>query len=181
MGRAQAAVTLPVPAIQEKTTFCRFMDIVTAAEKSFGCWHRDLFERSTVALDLGFLRGKAFEARVMARREHIDEVGESNASTNPKRLKVDDRAIRSCATNAVAISVMMLDSDDNRRAVACVLAAARPVKTWHCFQSETLRQSSRSKELLINQVGKSGYMNHIKDILRQSSKQDSLEAACFIV
>lgn len=41
--------------------------------------------------------------------------------------------------------------------------------------------SERSREFLPDQVGKGGYMNHIKDILRQLGKQDSLEAACFLV
>lgn len=104
------------------------MDIITFAEKSFGCWHRDLFERSTVALDLDVLRGKAFEVRVVAKKDHKDEAGETNASMNVKRLKADGRAIRSCAANVLAISVMMLDSDDNRRGVACVLCASKFVK-----------------------------------------------------
>lgn len=121
-----------------KATLFRFQDMVNAAEHNYQTWYLYLWERTTAALDLDFLKGHGFNKRIVLRQDG-DDAGENASSTSAKRIKIEDRALRSIAHNAVIISVMMLEDESNRRIVGSFLAVARPVKRWHQHQNEFLR------------------------------------------
>ena len=98
-----------------------------AAEKNYDKCYRDLLRAHDGESQLGTYQGNC-----VCWWEHVEaEAGDSSAKTSEKRLKLDDRSIKSCAQNAMAISMKMLGSEDNRRAVGCALSAAQRVKRWY--------------------------------------------------
>ena len=102
--------------------------------------------------------------KIIIKTGAAEEVGESN-TTNPARLTLEDRSLRSCAQNAVVISVLTLSDPVNKKIVEMVVKGSDPVVRWHEHQNQFLRQASHTKIWLLEQMG-GDYMKHVKDVVR---------------
>ena len=90
-----------------RTDMCRFLDRVSANVQTLALWPVDVFERTILGLYQDMLKGGKFVKLVIKHPDVADgDVGE--ASTNPKRVTMDERALRECAQNAVAISIVFV-------------------------------------------------------------------------
>ena len=128
-----------------KANLGRFADVIAAPEANINQWYLDLWERTTLALDMDFLRGRQFVNKILVRVKDSDDP-EHSASTSVKKLRIEDRTLRAASHNAVAVSVMMLGEDTNRRLVGMFLAGGSEVKRWHGEQNEFLRSCPNSKD-----------------------------------
>lgn len=164
-----------------KASMCRFLDAISAAEANLGQWHIDLWGRATLALDQDFLKGSGLMKRITVRSAEDEEMGERSASTSSKVLRIEDRALRGASHNSVALSVMLLCEDANRRIAGCFLGFAAPLKQWHSHQNKVLRSGENSMTWLTEQIADSAFMKHVCAVLLQLGDTSVLERAGFIV
>ena len=116
----------------------RFLGTLHQAGQSLRTWHIECWERTFLALECDMLKGKKFETLVI-KAGQADNIKEGNNSTSSARLAIDDRTLRACAQNAVAISVMMLSDPKNKRLVSMIYHFSLPLLQWHTAQNKAQR------------------------------------------
>eukprot|EP00973_Karenia_brevis_P074489 10351054-Karenia_brevis.AAC.1 len=84
---------------------------------------------------------------------------EDHGQTGGHLVSVEDRSIRSCCQNAVAISVLMLSDELNERICQMVISAAVPVREWHGLHSKACRSSEGCHAWRLDQY-LGGYLKH---------------------
>lgn len=138
-------------------------------------WEIDEFERTTCALQQDYLKGASFMRRLQLHATQAEVNLEG--STDNARVSFEDRTLRSVCQNAVAISVVMLGDDQNRRLCAAISGLMQPLLDWHSAQIEQLRSAMGTFEFKIEQVGQSKFMQHIVAIVRRLTESAFLQNA----
>lgn len=137
----------------------RFGGTQHAALQHRPLWAVELFERTFLALELDFLSGQRFLDRLLVKTNKGTSLSEGG--TDPRRLQVDDKALRSCCANAVTVSVFTLDDMGHRRVVDIVLVCQRPLDEYHIHQNRVLRDVPASRTWLLEQLC-GGVGRHLK-------------------
>ena len=164
-----------------RASLCRFQDLVAAGEANVKFWAIDAFERTTVALELDFLKGRGFNERIRLKMGATEEIAEGGCSTSTKLVTAEMRSLRSCAANAVVISVSLLSDTQNRRVVNSFLSAASVIKEWHGHQNKVLRSGLAAREWLVQQVAGLGYMRHVSLVVGRLGNVGCLAESGFVV
>lgn len=141
-------------------------------------WHTDLYERSFLALESDMLRGRQFEKVVLKLNTAGDEAESERQSTTVHKVAVDDRALRSCCSNAIAVSVMFLGDIGNRHIVAVVAGLAAPLLAWHSWQDKLLRSVEGTSQYLLD-CTTGGFFQHLGRILGALCSKTFMEDAGF--
>ena len=142
-------------------------------------WAFDKFERTAVALELDFLRGRRFASQVTMRQMNADDlVAEGGAPTNPRIVNIIDRSIRDSCANVVSVSVMMLNDPHAERLCQCVLAPARALKQWQGHENKTNRSVGECRRWAIDQSC-GAYVKHLTNMVRVLSDRAVLEDCKF--
>ena len=118
---------------------CRFLSLIAVPRQNVPWWEVDCFERTSCGLREGYLSSSSFEKRIKLRVDRAEVAGE--ASTDPSRINLEDRTLRSAVQNAVAWSVVLLNDNSNKRICFAVLELMIPSLIG-------IRSSRRSSEVL---------------------------------
>lgn len=148
-----------------KTNLNRFQGSVTTAQRSLPYWWVDAFERVYTCLELDMMKGRQFMQRLVLRSGPAEEVGETG-STNPKKLTIESRSLKSCCQNSLVVSALVLSDPSNKRLTEMVVASTTPVMTWHTHQNRTLRSVDGSESWLKSQIA-GELAKHFSDIVAQ--------------
>ena len=134
-----------------RTSNCRFGGTLHAALYNLPYWGMQAFQRKYVALKLGHLQNKKTldKLTVKFQTPEVDD-----ASTNPKKITVESKALKSCCKNALVVSVMVLMEKDHKRLVQIVANTSIPMRVWHTEQNRELRDVHATKAWLIRQLDK---------------------------
>lgn len=158
----------------------RFMGSLETAQYNVLFWHVDLFERTFVALECDMLRGQGMQQKLVLKCGEAERVGEGGGSTSAARLTLEDRSLKSCCENCVAISVMVLSDETNRKIAQIVIQCASPVRRWHGFQNKTIRSAPASRDWMLQQTA-GQYMAHIREVIAQLSSPEALQNTGFVL
>lgn len=166
------------PAAGRRTALNRFLGAYNAASKFGPWWSVTLWERTALAIESGSLRGRHLAEKVATKAQEADMAASANTSTDGKRLQLEDRTLRACCSNAVAISCMTLQEHQHRRVLELVVVAGRPLNEWHTTQNRKLRSISDSEEWLLQELT-GGFMQHLVAFIRLLEDPGSLCDAGF--
>ena len=151
--------------VHRRTNLCRFMGFPTMLELGLQTWHRDKFERTFVALELDFLGNKKLSDKLIVQKQgDTEDIGDNNGSTTAAWHSIDEKVLRSCAQNAVAISVMVLSDLLNFRLAQIMNMVGKLMKPWHGHQNKVLRDAKGSVEFWSEQ-SRSGYLRHVNSFI----------------
>ena len=154
----------------------RFGGTQNAAMKHAPYWSVELFTRTFLALEMGWLKGSKFVQKITAKGSGASAT--AAGGTHPKHLQVDDRVLRKCCANAVVISVLTLDDANNKRVVKAVVEVQRPLNDYHTLQNRTCRSGPECSEWLVGQTT-GEYDKHLCNFVRLLSNVDVLIDAGF--
>lgn len=157
----------------------RFMSSATAARDNVNSWHLDLFERLTLCIELDFVRGQQFLAKIVHLRPGKQESGGESAPTAANALTIEARSLRGCAANAVAISALMLTDATNRRILHGVVGLTCKVPERHVEQTRKLRDATSCCAWTTSQVH-ADFLGHAEGILSSLQDPRMLKAADFL-
>lgn len=152
----------------------RFQGAVTCPMEAIPLWHTLLFERLYLALEQDWMTGKSFNEQIVLRSGPAEQVTE-DGGTIGKRVTIEDRSLKSCATNAVVISCLLLGSPDNKRILASIVQASQHVKEWHGHQNRTLRSTEASQRWLC-EAASGQYMVHVESVIGDFESFGALQA-----
>ena len=151
--------------VHRRTNLCKFMGFPTMLELGLQTWHRDKFERTFVALELDCLGNKKLSDTLIVKKlGNTEDVGENSGSTTAARHSIDEKVLRSCAQNAVAISVMVLSESLNLRLAQIMNMVGKLLKPWHGHQNKVLRDAKGSVAFWCEQ-SRSGYLGHVNGFI----------------
>lgn len=159
-----------------RTQLVRFLALVQALRTHLPNWWVDLWERTWVALEEDFLKGRSLARMVIK----APAAPEGETTTNPDHMQWDDKQFRACCQNAVVVSVLVLSSLSNRRYLSMMWAASRSCEMWHGKQNKQNRSSAGCTDFMVEQsVG--GFHEHITEILSSLGSISDLRDAGFTV
>eukprot|EP00969_Alexandrium_andersonii_P050574 2222379-Alexandrium_andersonii.AAC.1 len=87
------------------------------------------------------------------------EGSDAKQSTDPSRLCVTEKALRSACQNALVISTIMLQEEFHLLLTRVVVCCSEPVDAWHSQQNKELRSAEGSLRWLTGQLD-GGLMQH---------------------
>ena len=104
--------------------------------------------------------------------------GEGEGTTSKFTLHLEDKALKTCADNAVGISVMLLGDYDNKGGVETALAVFSEVKAWRSEMVRRTRSCDNSRAFVVEQLC-GGAVRHVNRILTVLTDAVRLEALRF--
>lgn len=140
------------PPVGRRIALNRFGGAYIAAKRFLPLWSVMLLERTMLALEQGMLQGKHLRERLCQQVERAESSALPDTSTDGRRLQLEDRKLRACCANAVAISVLALQDPLHRRAISLIVAAGAPLDRWHTVQNCKLRSIADTEEWLVQQI-----------------------------
>ena len=140
-------------------------------------WWIDCWERTYVAIEEDFLRGKSFNAKLVRPTRH-DEVTEGGGQTRSRTINMEVKLLRACCENACAISVMFLSDANSLRYAAIIEGASSELKSWRSRQNKLCR-SSDGCAAWIEEQACGGVAQHAWAIFGSLRCRASLEEALF--
>lgn len=143
-------------------------------------WTMDLFERELVGLELDMFKSKKFKTKLMANGEDLLPAGEGGGPTSVKVLHVEDRALKSCADNAVGVLYLMLSEYNNKRICETILGDGSHVKDWRSKMARDTRSAEDTRTFLREQC-RGGFWEHLEDGIRRMFSAAHLESLRFAV
>ena len=146
-----------------RVMMCRFQESVHVAEQRIKWWTMDLMERSYVAIELDMVKTKSFRDKLVAKMKDKD-AGEGEGTTSKYVLHLEDKALKTCADNAVGISVMLLEDYDNKRVIETALGVFNDMKAWRTHMVKCTRSCDQSRQFLVQQTC-GGAIRHVNRIL----------------
>ena len=149
-----------------RTNLCRFGGLPHAIMTHVGSWHIDSFERNWVSLELDMLGNRKLieHIKLTEQAQQAEQVGENSGSTSLQRSTVDDKVLKDCCQNGMAISVMVLQERSNERKMQILAVMSSCVLSLHTIQKRELRCSEISLKFWEQQVN-GAYLDHINCIL----------------
>ena len=159
-----------------KISLDRFLDGVASVYHTTDQWWEQWLERTLTALEEDFLKGKKFNEKILKAAGHM-HVAEGGAPTKT-HVSSDIKLLRGNCHNAVAISVMYLSDETNRRLLLIIRAGCGPMRAWQSKQSKANRSVEEVEQWLVEQVT-GGIMQHARDFLDCLTDQKLLEEAEF--
>lgn len=124
-----------------RINLCRFMGFIHGLQQHVPAWYVNLFERLTVAIEYDMLSNKALTDKLMVQPGEAEEVGEKVGSTSGAKVAMGERVVKSCAQNAVVISVLTLQDEGNLRLAEIILAGGIKLMNFHEDQNKRNRSA----------------------------------------
>ena len=107
-----------------------------------------------------------------------DSVG-MDGTTSSKVLSIDEKAIRSCGCNALAMGVAVLTDDRNRRVLTGVCLISEGLLSWHSEESTTCRSVTGNQKWLLGQVS-GGAMKAVMNMYNVLENETFMEKTGFL-
>ena len=162
---------------KDRVMMNRFMACIHRAEKELPFWTIDSFEREYLGLELDMLSGKQIKDKLMAKAKDLD-AGESGGTTSTKVLHFEDKTLRSCADNAIILSVALLADYDNKRICETICQTASHLKEWRVTMVKECRSGPGCLNFIKDQC-KGGAFKHIIHGFKQLEQPTKLEQMRF--
>ena len=163
--------------MERKCNLSRWMSTVELPEKMMPHWPRLLWERTQLALDCDFMKGAKLHERLVVReRPTVEGVGPGSTSN----IQIDDRTLKSCCQNAVAVGVAFASESDNERVASLVLGVSVPVKKWQGHCQKVCVSAKQNREWLADQCT-GGFMAHVAEIMGSVDDLDLLVRSEFVI
>ncbi len=166
------------PVSGRRTAMNRFGGAYHAAKRCLPWWSVMQWERTYLAIEQGMLSGKLFKEKLKKAASSATSSSLPNESTDGRRLQLDDRTLRKCCSNAVAMSVLTLQEQQHKRTIQLIVAAGAPLDRWHTDQNRTLRSAVATSQWLKEQTA-GGFMEHVVEFVKLLSDQTVLTSAGF--
>ena len=130
-----------------KMSSSRFMGYTSKsiAERPF--WHQRLWAYTHIALELDWLKGKAFQRMVLPREEALHD-GEVPRLAAPA---ADEKLLRQSCQNALVLAILFMDNADNLAKQNILTHVASSWLPWHQEQNRRLRQCGEAETWLREQ------------------------------
>lgn len=161
-----------------RVNLSRFLGFPAALSRKPPDWHLDCFERTYVSLEMDFMGNKGVQDKIFMRATDAENIGEHNGTTSSAKVCLDDKIARSCAKNAVAISVLVTQDDSNYRLAQILAAGGEPLVQWNTEQNLALRTADGGHRWLKEQAcGK--YVKHVMRFPGMLVSEASLESCGF--
>lgn len=90
---------------------------------------------------------------------------DASGTTDRKQVNLEDRTLRGCCQNAMALSVAMLADPGNRRIACMISRIMEPLIEWHAEQNRSLRSSGGTFAWMQAQFLEGGFASHITKIV----------------
>ena len=168
------------PVSQRKVALNRFGGAYHASIKSLPWWSVMLWERTIFALESDMLKGAKLADKLGKKIQDAEKASLQNQSTDSRRVSLDDRTLRSCCQNAVAISVLTLMESQHRRTAQIIATCGAPLDAWHTTQNRVLRSSEATSKWLLGQLA-GAYMENVAEFLKKLSDVSALAETGFFV
>ena len=156
----------------------RFMGSLHRAKDKVNLFATEGFERLYCGLEMDFLKGRRFQEKLVIKAGEKELVTEGESTTNPVRLGLEDRGIRSCAQNNVAVSCLIHADPHNKRIMQIVVTIADDLLQWHTKQNKEGRSVQAWEKWAINQID-CGFMTHVCNIFKSTQTNDGLKRMGF--
>ena len=111
-----------------RCNFNSLMGVITDGKELLLMWWFFNFRAEFLALECDHLGNKALSTHISL-KDRSDSTNPNAGSTSA--LQFDEKAIRQCCQNSVAITLLTLGDPNNRRLFGCIINAALPVTAWH--------------------------------------------------
>ena len=145
-----------------RCNFNSFMGVIIDGKELLLMWRFLNFRAEFLALECDHLGNEALSTHISL-KDRSDPTNPNAGSTSA--LQVDEKAIRQCSQNSVAITVLTLGNpNNNRRLCGCIRNAALRVTARHQHQTVEVRDTSRARAWLIEQMH-GGFMLHVWEVL----------------
>ena len=143
-----------------RCNFNRFMGFIVDGRQLLNFWHFHWFRTTFVALECDMVGGAKMRKHLTLK--NTADPGVQKVSTSS--VQADEKAIRACSQNAVAISCLVLGDPRNRRTLACILHASEGVSAWHGIQNVECRDVHRGSKWFLGQMH-GAFMEHCFSVL----------------
>lgn len=107
-------------------------------------------------------------------------ISAGGGSTSILKTTFEDRTLRSCSQNSVALSLALLSEPANERLFYIIHHAGQPVLLWDSAQRARLKSSGEIEAFLTEQATGS-YMHHIAQVASTTSSPAALRDCQFLV
>lgn len=158
-----------------KANLHRFFDARMKTSEFLSWWSSSLCKYEYVALQQGLLADRRMVKLVIQEQASAEQGAEMEASTSGARVCLSEKALRSCCSNSLAISVMVLGERWNYYLARLVCEVSAPLAAWHFSQNRELRSSHANHHWIVTQL-EFGFMGHVVEILGRSSDVAALQA-----
>ena len=153
-----------------KSTMAGYCAAVHDLRDLLPTWSQRLFENSVAAIELNMLTSKSLPVvKLAADPVAADPAAASEIDvTNPRKLTIADRTIRSCGGNAVVLSLALLSEDTHKLLVEIIVAVTTPTMLFSAESCRELKDVKRSQCWLVqmNQGRVYDHVLHTFDALR---------------
>jgi hypothetical protein len=148
-----------------KTQLSRFMAARNNLNDLLGKWSIKRFQYEYCAIEAGMMNSPSL-AKLKMREPSTaaDGEGAGRSTTDPSRICITDKALRSACQNSLVISCMMLAEGFNYKLSVVITSCSAPVAAWHSFQNRQLRSTDGSRKWLVEEL-EGRYRHHVEDIL----------------
>ena len=165
---------------RHRVTLNRFQGGITRAEEVISDWVFDEFESEYLGLEMDFLRGRKFAERIRLKASSADAVPEGGATTHPSAISIEDRSLRACCANGIAIRVCIWSNLTNERIVRIIVEGFSRLKHWDFKHRQLQRDVNGVLEFAKSEVG-GGHMKLMNEQMHCLTDAASLERAGFLI
>ena len=144
-----------------RTSMCRYGASLHTCMERLPWWHKEVWERTTFAMETDALRGKSLRAKLMSACEREDDTREvTGGPTHPKHLTTEDKSLKKACVNGVASGVLTLEQRDHLLVCSAVVVSSRPMDRYHTQHIRDCRSVDENQAWLIR-MATGGHMAHL--------------------
>lgn len=145
-----------------KANLNRFQSFIREGRKLLDHWWSTLLVCEFTALEMNMLSNTALRAKLRLKTAAAGDDGSVAQSTSA--TSVDTKAIRSCAQNALVVSMLTLQERRHHRMLSVFVVGAGPVEQWHSHQNKMTRDVQNGSAWAISEVS-GAYMQHVSALM----------------
>ena len=159
-----------------RCNFNRFQGVVRDGRSLLDVWTLMQFRCELLALECDMLGGVKMRTHLQIKDRSDPDADKSRTSA----VQVDEKAIKQCSQNAVAIAVLVLGDHRNKRVLAAIVHGAEEVSRWHGEQNVECRDVQRGSQWLLKQIS-GGFMKHCYAVLTSWQTPASTSECGFLI
>lgn len=134
-----------------KEASSRFMGYIKRSIYEEPFWNQRAFSYTYLALEMGWLKGAAFEKLIMPLDANLGPL--EDASKMVRGQAADEALVRKSCRNIVVLAVFFLDNPDNQARQRILTKVGRVWLPWHSLQNKQLRRAGHSGPWLQQEIG----------------------------
>ena len=158
----------------------RFGAGVAANRNGLRLWHKRLFERTILALEMDLVTNKTLQ-KMPKLKPGLPEMGsEGGGSTNPKLLQLSNKSVLSGVANGIVTSMLTLHNTHQRRVLQVVDVVGAPFNAWQSWMQD-LTKSAEGTSKYISENTSGAFTMHLLKFIRLLTDTESLVKCSFLM